>query len=111
MQIGGSIVVYGFEGYSISVGIIQRIGGLSRTAPDGNPLLLCNYTFMGNLIGIFFPVLTVKWHDLNPRRLTIQTPQIDVNAIRIRSWGIKGLDSTNFTKGMLGDPCIKGVGG
>lgn len=35
MEIGGTIVVYGFEGYSISLAIIKRIGGLFGTTLDG----------------------------------------------------------------------------
>jgi hypothetical protein len=40
----------------------------------------------------------------------VETAQIDAQAIRIRAWCVKGLDTAVFAKCVLSSTCIKGIG-
>jgi hypothetical protein len=61
-------------------------------------------------MGILFPVQTIKGYHGHFCRSLVETAQIDINTIRVRARNIEWLDTTGFTKTMLGDMGIEGVG-
>ena len=57
---------------------------------------------------IIFPVLAIKGVDAVAGGI-VQAADIDAQPLGVWARNIKGFDSTNFTKMMLGNACTKGV--
>jgi len=59
---------------------------------------------------IFLPVLAIKRSNLEPiDRISVQTANVDIKRIRMRSRDVKRMYPTSATKFMLGDTRIKAI--
>jgi hypothetical protein len=63
-------------------------------------------------IDVGFPIQPIKRHNSElGQDIIIQTPQVDINHVWVRSGTIKGMNPANSAKPMLCHTCIKGVSG
>ncbi len=75
----------------------------------GVVFLLWFLAFVGQGVGVLFPVLPVEVDYGYGFWLFIQAAQVDVHAIRVGAGDVKRLDATNTAKGMFGHATVKGV--
>ncbi len=67
---------------------------------------------MSQFGSIGFPILAIKRHNREDRRLTgIKTIRVDADPIRIGARSIERLHTTFRTKGVIGDACVEPIGG
>jgi len=61
-------------------------------------------------VGVVLPVATIKWDDSHRCRGFDKTSHVDINAVGIRTRGVKRFDATDATERMLRNAGIEGVG-
>jgi len=72
-------------------------------------LVRCFFAFMFKFICMALPVLTVEFSHIYSGRVRVQAVGIDINPIRVGSWGIKWFYATGSAKSMPGDASVKSI--